>query len=134
MHSVVDLVGLELTTKLLRNRFRVRPTPLVELPSISPGVLLLSKRPTSRRAGVGSGVTQRSIQRPAYINDTPYCAVIHRAPKLMLRITQSVRAATTPALANTTDTTTALNRITPNAYVILLSANRITPMNRRNTQ
>ena len=115
----MELVGLELTTKLLRNRFRVRPTPLVELPSISPGVLLLSKR---------------RIQRPAYINDTPYCAVIHRAPKLMLRITQSVRAATTPALANTTDTTTALNRITPNAYAILLSANRITPMNRRNTQ
>src|ERR1700704_135784 len=51
MHSVVDLVGLELTTKLLRNRFRVRPTPLVELPSISPGVLLLSKRPNITARG-----------------------------------------------------------------------------------
>jgi enamine deaminase RidA (YjgF/YER057c/UK114 family) len=35
---------------------------------------------------------------------------------------------------NTPDTTTALNRITPNAYAILSSAHRITPMKRPNTQ
>jgi hypothetical protein len=58
----------------------------------------------------------------------------HREAKLMLFITQIAIAATSPALANTADTTAALNKITPNAYAILLSAHRITPMKRPNTQ
>ena len=37
-----------------------------------------------------------------------------------------------PALANTPDTTAALNRITPSAYAILSSAHRIAPMKRPN--
>jgi hypothetical protein len=44
-----------------------------------------------------------------------YEVVAHLAAKSMLRITQSATAATTPALANTIATTTALNRITPSA-------------------
>ena len=54
--------------------------------------------------------------------------------KLMLLITQIATTAASPALANTPDTTAALNRITPNAYAILSSAHRITPMKRPNTQ
>jgi hypothetical protein len=60
--------------------------------------------------------------------------VTHREAKLMLPITQIATAATSPALANTPDTATALNRITPNAYAILSSTHRITPMKRPNTQ
>jgi len=37
---VVELVGLEPTTKVLWNMVRVRPTPLVGHPFRSPGVLL----------------------------------------------------------------------------------------------
>jgi hypothetical protein len=40
-------------------------------------------------------------------------AVTHREAKLMLLITQITTTATRPALANTPDTTAALNRITP---------------------
>ena len=39
----------------------------------------------------------------------------HREAKLILLIVQIATAATRPALANTPDTTAALNRITPNA-------------------
>jgi hypothetical protein len=60
--------------------------------------------------------------------------VIHREAKLTLPITQIATVATSPALAKTPDTTAALNRITPRAYAILLSAHRITPMKRPNTQ
>jgi hypothetical protein len=52
----------------------------------------------------------------------------------MLLITQIAAAETIPALANTPDTTAALNRITPNAYAILSSAHRITPMKRLTIQ
>ena len=52
----------------------------------------------------------------------------------MFPIVQIAAAATRPALANTPDTTAALNRIIPSAYAIRLSAHRITPMKRPNTQ
>jgi hypothetical protein len=61
-------------------------------------------------------------------------ALTYRAAKLMLLIIQIATAATSPALANTPDTTAALNRITPNAYAILSSAHRITSMKRPNTE
>ena len=57
-----------------------------------------------------------------------------REAKLMLLITQITKTETSPALANTPDTTAALNKITPSAYAILSSAHRITPMKRTNTK
>ena len=54
--------------------------------------------------------------------------------RLMLLVTQITTAATTPALANTPDTTAAAYRITPNAYAIRSSAHLITAMKRPNTQ
>src|SRR5262244_4619663 len=80
--------------------------------------------------------TSRSVNKSAKVvlGRVPHnsLAVTHRDAKLMLPIITT--AATSPALANTPDTTAALNRITPNAYAILSSAHRITPMKRPNTQ
>jgi len=58
----------------------------------------------------------------------------YREAKLMLPVTQIATAATSPALTNAPDTTTALNRITPSAYAILSSAHLITPTKRPSTQ
>ena len=74
-----------------------------------------------------SGASARSR---GFLVRTLAVAVTHREAKLMLLISQNTTTATSPALANTPDTTAALNRITPNAYAILSSAHRITPMKR----
>jgi len=64
----------------------------------------------------------------------PTTLVAHHTCSRDLDADALVRAATRPALTNTPDTTAALNRITPNAYAILSSAHRITPMKLPNTQ
>ena len=75
---------------------------------------------------------QRTRSCPLWVTADIAASATHRKAKLILPIIQIATAATRPALTNTPDTTAALNRITPNAYVILSS--RITLMKRPNTQ
>jgi hypothetical protein len=79
-----------------------------------PGALAVLRSIASRRAGCPH-CPQWTCDTPGYGVGAKRLLVTHREAKLILSMTQSATAATTPAPANTPATTTALNRITPNA-------------------
>ena len=67
-----------------------------------------------RGQGISRAKTQRFLVTVGLIGWVAFAAA-HREARLMLPIVQSATAATRPALANTPDTTAALNKIIPNA-------------------
>lgn len=79
-----------------------------------PGALAVLRSIASCRAGCPH-CPRRICDTPGYGVGAKRLIVTHREAKLILSMTQSATAATSPAPANTPATTTALNRITPNA-------------------